>query len=73
MISNEKLKMLEYYNKGLELYRSRHFVEAKEYFQKCLSLVPDDGPSAVYIERCDYFIKNPPPENWDGVFVMTTK
>jgi len=73
MISKEKIQMLEYYNKGLELYRSRRFVEAKPYFQKCLGIVPDDGPSAVYIERCDYFIKNPPPSDWDGVFVMTTK
>ncbi|MGC8765478.1 MAG: tetratricopeptide repeat protein [Brevinematia bacterium] len=73
MISKEKLQMLEYYNRGLELYRNRRFVEAKEHFLKCLSIVPDDGPSSIYIERCDYFIKNPPPENWDGVFVMTTK
>ncbi|MCX7882869.1 MAG: tetratricopeptide repeat protein [Brevinematales bacterium] len=73
MISPEKMELLKYYNKGLDLYRNRSFAEAKSYFQKCLEIVPDDGPSQIYIERCDYFIKNPPPPDWDGVFVMTTK
>ncbi len=73
MISKEKLQILELYNKGLELYRAKKFVEAKSYFEKCLQVLPEDGPSQVYVERCDYFIKNPPPQDWDGVFVMTTK
>jgi len=73
MINNQKIKILDFYNKGLELYRSRKFEEAILYFKKCLEIFPEDGPSQVYIERCDYFLKNPPPENWDGVFVMTTK
>jgi tetratricopeptide (TPR) repeat protein len=73
MISPEKMELLKYYNKGLDLYRQRSFAEAKKYFQKCLEIVPDDGPSQIYIERCDYFIQNPPPADWDGVFVMTTK
>lgn len=32
-----------------------------------------DGMSDVYIERCEEFKKNPPPANWDGAWVMTTK
>lgn len=73
MISKEKLEMLKFYNKGLELYRGRKFNEAKEQFKKCLELVPADGPSQIYIERCDIFIATPPPADWDGVFVMTSK
>jgi len=68
-----KIKILDLYNKGLELYRNRKFTEAKEYFKKCLEIYPDDGPSKIYFDRCEVFIKEPPPENWDGVFVMTTK
>ncbi len=73
MIGKEKLEMLQFYNKGLELYKNRKFKESREYFKKCLEIVPDDGPSKIYIERCEIFIKNPPPPDWDGVFVMTTK
>jgi tetratricopeptide (TPR) repeat protein len=73
MVSKEKLEMLKYYEKGLELYRGKNFEEAKKYFNKCVELVPDDGPAKIYIDRCQEFIKSPPPENWDGVFVMTSK
>ncbi len=73
MISKEKLAMLQFYNRGLELYRQRKFVESKELFKKCLEILPGDGPSRIYIERCETFIKDPPPPDWDGVFVMTTK
>ena len=30
-------------------------------------------PSKVYYLRCKFYIDNPPPEDWDGVFVMTHK
>ncbi len=73
MVSKEKLEMLKYYEKGLELYRNRKFEESQSYFNKCLELVPDDGPSQIYIDRCQAFMQEPPPENWDGVFVMKTK
>ena len=33
----------------------------------------DDIPSKVFIERIKHFKKNPPPLNWDGVFVMNAK
>lgn len=73
MLDENKKKMLEFYNKGLELYHSRKFKEAREFFEKGLELVPDDGPCKIYIERCDYFIENPPPPDWDGVFTLETK
>lgn len=73
MLSAEKIEMLKFYNKGLEYYRNRMFTEAKEQFKKCLELIPEDGPSQIYIERCEVFIKTPPPPDWDGVFVMTNK
>ncbi len=73
MVSKEKLEMLKFYEKGLELYRGRQFEDAIRSFQKCLELVPGDGPSEIYIERCKEFIKEAPPANWDGVFVMKTK
>ena len=42
-------------------------------FEKALALDPEDGPSAEYLKRSRIFKENPPPENWDGVFTMTTK
>ncbi len=73
MVDSITLAMLEQYNRGLELYKQRKFEEAITYFQKALEVKPDDGPSALYIERCNQFIENPPDDNWDGVVTFTTK
>ncbi|MCS7206169.1 MAG: tetratricopeptide repeat protein [Leptospiraceae bacterium] len=66
-------RLLEQYNKALSLYKKRRWEEALKEFEEALKIVPNDGPSLLYIERCKEYIKNPPPEDWDGVFVMKTK
>lgn len=32
-----------------------------------------DKPSLAYAKRCEEYIKNPPPEDWDWVWTMTEK
>ena len=73
MISDTKKKILDLFAEGRKNYKLMNFSQAKEYFAKALQLDPQDGPSKVYFQRCEHYIKNPPPEDWDGVFVMTTK
>jgi hypothetical protein len=36
-------------------------------------LRPDDGPAAVYRERCELLAAKPPPDDWDGVWNLTEK
>jgi len=73
MISEAQKKCLDLYNEGLALYKQRKWQEAIARFEEGLKAVPADGPSKLYIERCNQYIKNPPGADWDGVFVMTTK
>nr|WP_232369215.1 hypothetical protein [Leptospira abararensis] len=74
MIISDKMKaVLVHYNHALSLYKSRKFAEAKEEFKKGLAIHPQDGPTKLYIERCDDYIADPPPEDWDGVYNMKTK
>jgi adenylate cyclase len=61
------------YHEGLRLYRGREFEAAIAVFKEALALRPDDGPSAMYIERCKHFLAEPPPANWDGVWHMKEK
>ena len=42
-------------------------------FQEALRFSPDDGPSAVYLQRCEDLMEDPPAADWDGVYVMTRK
>ncbi len=73
MLDETTLQLLDLYNKGLGLYKQRKFSEAKSFFEKALGVKPDDGPSKLYVERCELLIKEPPGPDWDGVFTMTTK
>ncbi|MFP4483649.1 MAG: tetratricopeptide repeat protein [Spirochaetaceae bacterium] len=73
MISEEKQKVLEHFAQGRKLYKLMEFAEAEKQFIRALKIDPNDGPSKVYVARCRHYIENPPPEDWDGVFVMQTK
>lgn len=73
IVSDNMEKVLALYNEGLLLYKTRKFQEAKSKFIEALQISPEDGPSKLYIERCEAFIQNPPPADWDGVCIMTTK
>ncbi len=73
MISENKLKLLKIFKQGRTEYKLSHFREAKTFFAEALKLDSEDGPSQVYYARCKHYIDNPPAEDWDGVFVMTSK
>jgi hypothetical protein len=73
MISEKTKKVLELFIEGRKHYKLMVFDEARKCFAKALKIDPDDGPSKVYYARCKHYMENPPPEDWDGVFVMRTK
>jgi adenylate cyclase len=72
-LTSEHAEALRAYAKGLEAYRARQFEEAAEQFAAALALVPDDGPSREMRERCHELAKSPPPANWRGEHVLTSK
>jgi hypothetical protein len=73
MITEEKKKVLALFAEGRKHYKLMDFEGAKKQFAAALKVDPDDGPSKVYYQRCSHYLENPPPDDWDGVFVMTTK
>ncbi|NLM16138.1 MAG: CHASE2 domain-containing protein [Candidatus Riflebacteria bacterium] len=64
---------IEKYEKAHKLHLERKFDEAIELFEEILKEHPEDGPSKTYLERCKHYKDNPPNEDWDGRFIMTTK
>ncbi len=73
MISPQRARVLELFAEGRRHYKLMDFPKALQAFTEALRVDPEDGPSKVYYVRCKHYIDNPPPEDWDGVFVMTTK
>ncbi|MDP1676724.1 MAG: adenylate/guanylate cyclase domain-containing protein [Bacteroidota bacterium] len=66
-------KFLESYHNGLEAYKKRAWKSAIDQFQHALSIRRDDIVSNLYIQRATMFVDVPPPDDWNGVFVMTKK
>lgn len=64
---------LKWFKEGYESYHSKAWQKGLEAFSKALDINPTDEVSKLYIQRCQNYIVTPPPEGWDGVFVMKTK
>ena len=71
-ITNEQRKEIDMFHAALDLYLDRKFVEAGKLFVKANSVFADDT-ALVYAERCKNYIENGVPDNWDGIFNMTSK
>jgi len=63
----------EMYQEGLKLYRQRKWDEAIAYMNQTYQLDPTCYVSQVYAQRASLYQLNPPPDEWNGVFVMTSK
>jgi len=61
------------YESAYKLYHARDFAAALAAFSQLETAYPDDTLSKIYKERCEEFIAQPPPPDWDGVFEMRTK
>jgi adenylate cyclase len=72
-LTPEQKEAMELYQEGLKLYRSRNWEEAIAYMNQAFQLDPSCYVAQVYAQRASLYQLNPPPEEWNGVFVMTTK
>ncbi|HEX9112727.1 MAG TPA: adenylate/guanylate cyclase domain-containing protein, partial [Nitrospirota bacterium] len=61
------------FEEGLDAYMARDWDKAEASFRKTLGLMPDDGPSNVFLKRVAGMRESDLPDDWDGVCVMKTK
>ena len=66
-------RALELYHEGLKLYRDRKWEEAIAYMQQAHSLDSKCYVAQIYTQRASLYQISPPPDDWNGVFVMATK
>jgi adenylate cyclase len=63
----DRSEALLQYERGLAAFRNRDFELALQYFRAALELDEHDGPSALYVSRCEEYMIDPPPADWDFV------
>ncbi|HOP49234.1 MAG TPA: adenylate/guanylate cyclase domain-containing protein [Ignavibacteriales bacterium] len=70
---NDNYDFIEPFKLGLENYRNLNFEEAIKYFTVTLKLKNDDIATKLYLKRIENLKLHGVPNNWDGVYEMTTK
>jgi adenylate cyclase len=66
-------KALDCYAAGLEAYRAQRWEEAIRRFGECQAHWPEDRVVRTMQGRCQDYVAEPPPEDWDGVYEATKK
>lgn len=61
------------YEAGLDAYFERDWKGAAEFFEMTDRSRGGDGPSEVMIERCQEYLRVPPPDTWAGIAVAMSK
>lgn len=72
-IKQLKIETKPDFGKGLQLYKSKQFVEALKHFRNVLALNPKDHAAKLYVARCLNIIDFGIPEDWDGVETIKDK
>lgn len=63
----------EIFTRGREAYKMREWSAAKKAYEEVLERWPEDGPSKVFLARCEEYLAQEPPVDWDGVYVLKHK
>ena len=76
--SDNNLKLVDLFNKGIELFYDQKWDEAIEVFYKSSEWEQnkeenDINPSRIFIERAYEFKRFPPRKGWRGAFVLEQK
>jgi adenylate cyclase len=66
-------RVVALYEQGFDRYQARDWAGAIGLFSEALELAPQDKPSRVFLDRCRYSARHPPPEEWNGVWIMEEK
>jgi adenylate cyclase len=61
------------YEEAFDHFLARRFAEAEAGFSACKKIYPDDYCVNEYLTASREFSAEPPPPDWDGRIVMTTK
>jgi len=72
------IEILKSYHEALGLYKGQQWDQAIEAFKASDELEDmfsgrKTNPSRIYISRCEHFKSNPPGDDWDGVWTLTSK
>lgn len=72
-VGQETLQEADRFHKAVEAYRAQRWDDAEKLLKNLAYADPKAKLYKLYLDRVAHFRQSPPPADWDGVFVFTTK
>jgi adenylate cyclase len=81
-LTQETQDCLDCFQQGIDKYLLQDWNGALKMFEKAKGFEPNkpgvtpgvkDNPSMILLDRCQVMKDNPPGDDWDGVYIMTSK
>lgn len=72
-ISDVQKRIIDHYHKARQFYLNRDFPMAMAEFGQVLSLDRENKAASLHLQRCQHWLQNPPPEDWDGSWALLEK
>ncbi|NEP86725.1 MAG: response regulator [Okeania sp. SIO2C2] len=70
---NLKRQVKSNFAQGVLHYQQQEFTMAKKYFQKVLTVNPNDQVTEIYLQRVNNFLSEGTPTNWQGITIWNQK
>ncbi len=64
---------IAHYHNARKSYLAGQFAQAMGQFGRILEIDRYDKAASLHLERCNYWLQNPPAEDWDGSWALTEK
>jgi adenylate cyclase len=71
-LSDDAGKMAQLFEAAFDLYQKQDWDAAEKLLHEMAAIAPC-GLCETYLDRIAHFRASPPPKDWDGVYVYTTK
>lgn len=73
IVEGKEKAFLGKWEKAMKAYSCCEWQKALAYFEQASEIEPGDKCCSIYVERCRENMTNPPPIDWEGVTVLTSK
>jgi two-component system sensor histidine kinase ChiS len=72
-VKSKKIALESKFNEAIDAYYKKLFQLAARLFEQILAALPQDKAASFYLERCEYYMENGIPDDWEGVEALSHK
>jgi two-component system sensor histidine kinase ChiS len=72
-VREKKIALKSTFSQAINAYYKKQFKQALKQFQQILAQLPEDKAARFYLERCEYYLEQGTPNDWEGIEALTQK